>query len=271
MEFKNNLQKSVVVFIDSFRKRREEMAKAFKGIAFVQMAWQKEGGEEAEGDVDMKATPLIVFKHMRDKEILTGYGSNDNTVYYGGNGGEDPDFPKDGKERIWRIVDKVTGHLSSDEAAQLLEYFKLPVKKRNDDNRPGILKKKLEPQVIASLSILSQGYLMAGVAAGKIVDKKVEYLIGWDDKIKKIFPKADSDWEAGWEKVKEPQWWWDTFAEDKEDALKSMKEKIKLEWEKDRPDVFDKLFDMIEGGQVDQPSVIAQVFCAISDKFRGRL
>jgi hypothetical protein len=63
---------------------------------------------------------------------------------------------------------------------------------------------------IAALDILCQGYLMAGMAAGKI-DKndkdEVIALIGWSDKIKEIFPKAESDWEDGWEKVKNPQWW----------------------------------------------------------------
>jgi hypothetical protein len=264
-----------VTIIDNKKKRRESMVRAFKDIRIlqvqVQMAWPKLGYDEAEGDVDLKATPLIVFRHIRDLDIFPGYGTLYNTVYYGGEGGEDTDFPKDGKERIWRIVDDDNGHLSTDEAAQLLEYFKLPVEKRNDDNRPEILKKIFEPLVITSLSILSQGYLMAGVAAGKIVDKKVEELIGWNDKIKEIFPKAESDWEEGWEKVKNPKWWWDVFAEDKESALKSMKEKIDLEWKENRPGVFNTLFDMIKGEQVDKPSIVTQVYCAISDKLRGRL
>jgi hypothetical protein len=265
----NKSQPVVVTIIDRLQSRREALEKVFSDLSIVQEAWRKSGSDKVEGNVSSKVESLIVFRHMRDKKILPGNGNNDNTVYYGGKGGEDSDFPKDGKERIWRIVDEDTGHLSTDEAAQLLDYFKLPVEERNDDNRPDILKKIFVP-LITSLSILSQGYLMAGVAAGKIVDKKVEELIGWNDKIKEIFPKSESDWEEGWEKVKKPKWWWDVFAEDKETALKSMKEKIDLEW-KNRPDVFNTLFDMIKGERVDKPSVVTQVYCAISKKLRGRL
>jgi hypothetical protein len=169
--------------------------------------------------------------------------------------------------RRFCIIEKPVNSLSDIPIIQALENY-LGTRKDRD-----VFFKSLKYQGskhIAALDILCQGYLMAGIAAGKIVDKEVEYLIGWDDKIKKIFPKAESDWEEGWEKVKNPQWWWDTFARDKESALKLMTEKIKLEWEKDRPDVFDKLFAMINGKQVDNHSIVVQVYRAISDKLRGR-
>lgn len=63
------------------------------------------------------------------------------------------------------------------------------------------------PEIITAIFIFCLGYLMAGVAAGKI-DKKdeeeVKTLIRWNDQIKDTFPALLA---SGWEKAKNPKWW----------------------------------------------------------------
>jgi len=83
---------------------------------------------------------------------------------------------------------------------------------------PAVCKPKPAKEVLSAISIFCQGYLMAGVAVGKI-DKKdeedVKLLIGWNDQVKDTFPAL---LEFGWEKAKNPKWWFS------EEQIKYLKE-----------------------------------------------
>lgn len=86
--------------------------------------------------------------------------------------------------------------------------------------------KYIGTEYITALVIFCQGYLMTGLAVGKIEDKEVETLIGWSDKIKEIFKKSKHDWEASWKKAKNPQWWFS------KEQIKYLKEYAKTDVEK---------------------------------------
>ena len=131
-------------------------------------------------------------------------------------------------------------------------------------------------QGLIALIILCQAYLTAYAFYFDKEVKEQDVLTALDqmefkESIKEMKGKLNKrDVEKNWENVQTGKWWWEVFAGDKETAVESMKEKIDQEW-RDRPEVFNILFEMIEKEKVDNPSAAARVYLAISGKLGGHL
>jgi hypothetical protein len=106
---------------------------------------------------------------------------------------------------------------------------------------PDICKPKSTGELITAIFIFCMGYLSAGVGAGEIKDEEVKELIGWNDKIKEISPNTEADWKAGWEKVKNPQWWDDLG------KIDNLKEKVRREMNGNLDEHVENLIDFIKG------------------------
>ncbi|MGD2084546.1 MAG: hypothetical protein PVH61_00030 [Candidatus Aminicenantes bacterium] len=116
---------------------------------------------------------------------------------------------------------------------------------------------RYELVILPALAILCQGYLMAGVAAGKIQDKEVEKLIFWNDKIKINYPKIKS----GWETVTNPQWWDDLG------KIKDIKEQVRREIGKKCDENVEKLIDYINGtNDIEDFVTVKTVFKKLKDE-----
>jgi hypothetical protein len=116
-------------------------------------------------------------------------------------------------------------------------------------------------EIITSIFIFCNGYLMAGTAVGKI-DKKdeaeVKRLIGWEDRIKDTFPAL---MESGWAKAKNPKWW---FSKEKIEYLKEFSKRDVVEHP--YPNV-DKLIDyIVKGDDIEDYKVIKEALIELGKK-----
>lgn len=166
--------------------------------------------------------------------------------------------------------------IHSPQAIRDLSWENVPINFKGNAHELVSLLKPRTMQFLPALIILCQAYLAAHALHLKLDVKENDVLRALNqmectESLKNIIVKLNKgDIEKNWKKVQTSDWWWDDFADDKNAALNLMQEQIDHEW-RNRPDVFNTLFDMFKGERVDQPSVVAQVYCAISDKFRGRL
>lgn len=120
---------------------------------------------------------------------------------------------------------------------------------------PAICKPKPAKEVLSAISIFCLGYLMAGVAGGKIDTKDVDdvkLLIGWNDQIKDTFPAL---LESGWEKAKNPKWWFS------EEQIKYLKEYANRDMgEHPFPKVEKLIGYIVKGNDIEDYKVIKEAF-----------
>jgi len=212
----------IVTIIDSNdTDRRSGFINAFKGGATCQLFYRDEGVNVCRNsdkkNIDQPEPPHITFLHIRDRVLINDdqrkleYGEIENTVFYGGNGGDDPEIPSNAKERIWRPLSGGARSLSQDEAKQLCEYFNRPPKERIDKYRPDILRCSIPFVILSTLSVLCQGYLTV------IANYKQE-TNGIDQNLRDKWCLGDKIHvdDNKLKIVQRPEWWLDVFGVIKE-------------------------------------------------------
>lgn len=181
---------NIVVIIDRDPKRKQKMGVAFDDLADVRIVYRKSSSRFAfktvDGrDIESAGRALIALRHFRDSDDLPDLEAY-MTVYYGGNGSDDPACPPDAEERIEREVTSKLGTLTPAEARRLLDYATY---KRLGDNprRPSFLAGAPAYRILPALSILCQGYLAIYAQHGQKqsceMPEAVTYaleLMGWD-------------------------------------------------------------------------------------------
>jgi hypothetical protein len=209
--------------------RRAGIFNAFQDVVFCQLVYSDDGiivcRDINDENIEAPTPPNITFLHIRDLDLIQvdkirpEYGTIENTVFYGGNGGDDPDIPSNAKERIWRVILDKSESVSSEEGIQLRDYFKLPRDQRNDGTRPDILLPPKTFEILPSLSILCQGYLVVCAESeerGKYLDviKPALEEMGWVDETgNRVIDKGNSlireNLKGEWGKVQLPNWWYE--------------------------------------------------------------
>ena len=207
----------MVAIVDRESVRRRVMAKSFEGLADPCLISPGGGKREVwiekpDGTLlDGIPSVLICLRHFEDHGVAADLQAG-LTVYYGGNGGEDPRCPPNAKERIWRAINPGSGILTAAEARQLINYAQQLNSGMADVERPAFLRKQ-EVTILPTISILCQGFL--AVWADKVGDdygpediRKALQLMDWPDFMKST--GADlirGDLKSQRPTVSQPSWW----------------------------------------------------------------
>lgn len=168
--------KPVITIIDRDDSRRNAMLEAFREIATRQYAYRPGGSTlffgngENDEKLEKLEPSLIILKHLRDSDIAEDLEA-DLRVYYGGNGGNDPDFKGGGGEIIWREIASGSNALTKGEAKRLIEYAEAQkdAKAENppDKIRPIFLDPPKRFPLLLALTILCQSYIVVCAADAK--------------------------------------------------------------------------------------------------------
>jgi hypothetical protein len=281
-----NKTEFVITIVEFKQKARlEGFFKVFKPMASIQQIYYSQDVKKYVCLVEDEkgiSSPAITFIHAGDYEYIKSnngaeYGKIENTVFYGGSGGNDSRIPPEAKERIYRVMSDGYGNLLQKDAVELLEYFKLQPEQRNDGTRPDILRPPKTFEILPSLSILCQGYLVV-CAESERKDKYLDDIklaleeIGWVDETgKRVVAKGNSlikeDLKAEWGKVQLPNWWYEeVFAWD------DLRNKIACECGIDCFSKVDKhirklLNDIATTGKRIDPLTVAKAYSAIAKVF----
>lgn len=271
----------VVIIIDNTLSRRNDMAAAFEGVAEVQLAYRdlssgKVRRRSAKGHKLVTLGPaLLILRHFRDQKVDPEIQAA-LTVFYGGNGGSDPDRPEGDPEVIWRQVNAGSGTLNTDEAIEILNYAKAIQKKIPHPEKPAFLKHAYNPVVLPALSILCQGYLAVhaekiggewGPAPirGALTHMKLpsffEQSQGSMNVLKDSLPKKR-------DLVRSPGWWRSVFPKGKKSAEKQITEEL-AESGISENHPLKKLLDEIFGEKDISAAVVATAYCAVAKKLTG--
>lgn len=122
--------------------------------------------------------------------------------------------------------------ITIDDIIQVVDYS---LGKRSEI--PDICKAKSTTHLLIAMYLLCFTYLSAGVASGKIKDKKIKNLMGWKDAINEKYPVL----KDGWQKVTKPQWWDDLG------NIDDLKEQVRREMDGSLDGNVEKLIDYIKG------------------------
>ena len=191
--------------------------------------------------------------------------------------------PREGTEYwINRGIDERENHLTENEAKALWEW----AVHRKPDEIPEILLPPQKASMLYALTVLCQGYLAVHAKKensewGHIFPALKQ--MGWIDLMEG--PRASFVFKSLPEKitvVSEAKWWLEPFdllegpkrVDENESRINKsrserLEENLKREWdrtEKDLPDAFKNLLGEIEGGNIKEPKIVADVYCAIVEK-----
>lgn len=277
----------VVAIIDSDRARRQTMAGSFRGSAAVEVAFSDEENlrlrrETAAGESLPHFSPaLVALRHFGDLSLEPDLAAV-LTVYYGGNGGDDPRCPADAEERIWRVVSPGgAGILDVLEARQLLAYARA---RQSGTPRPAFLEPpSMAFETLAALALLCQGYLAVLALAPEPVRRSDAVLAALQrmglqaslggDGPGNLIPGS----EAGPDIVCSPGWWLDVFELAEGDEAnqarlwRDFEERVGGAWRRgEAPVTVRGLLNAIRTAPVGPADLIANAYLSLSDRLEGR-
>lgn len=274
---------SVVTIVDRDSQRRDALARVFGRLATVQCVFPDRGGvgmRSPDGAaLPRLVRPLFVLRHYRDQSCAPDHGDRLCTVYYGGNGGDDPDAPEGEIERVWRPVGAAHGVLSEDEARELIGYFRRPPSERDESTRPQVIRAPMAREVGPALSILCQGYLAVVVAAegeaASIIGAEERALIGAHIGWERIPPDIRADigdrWtgRSGEPGVSEAAWWAKPFEDGAAVDWERVEHQLAEELKKDTGQLPDSIRDLLsalgrKGKSLKDPCTVFQAYQALA-------
>lgn len=157
-----------------------------------------------------------------------------------------------------RSIKRKSDAVTKNEAEQIIKWI---INRCSEEYLPNLLKPPQTKELITSIFIFCMGYLSAGVGAGEINDEEVKILIGWNDQVKEISPNTEADWKAGWETVKNPQWWDDL------EKIDNLKEKVRIEMDGNLDENLEKLIYFIKGkGTIEHFETVKTVLKMLKEK-----
>jgi hypothetical protein len=273
--------KPIVIVIDDTPLRRKAMAEAFEGIADVQVAYHNASNKKvrrrsAKGDkLDALGPALLILRHFRDQKIDPEIKTV-LTVFYGGNGGSDPDRPEGDPEVIWRQVNAGSGTLSSAEASELLVYATAIHEGTARPKKPTLLQHAYDPVLLPAISILCQGYLavhavkLGGEWGPPGIKSALTHM-----KLPSFFEASRGDMNQLMDSlpkkrdlVSSPEWWKSVLPGNKKKAEKQIADELEVNTF-DECGILKQLLDEIYGDDAVSPSVVAGAYCAVATKLTG--
>lgn len=155
--------KMAIFIYDNSDERRISLANAFRGLIATRQFFRNAHGdlcitvfENAEHE---EVDALCCLVHVRDRRMYENYCPSGShlVVYYGGNGGDDKDIPKDA-DRIWRPLLSSSGVLTGTEPSELINYA-THLRSALSTRPVFLLSPSPSCDFCACLSILCQGFL----------------------------------------------------------------------------------------------------------------
>ena len=171
--------KLAVFIYDNSDERRISLANAFRGVISTTQFFRNAHGDLCTTEVEIaeheEVDALCCLVHVRDRRMLQDNCPSGShlVVYYGGNGGEDKDIPKDAV-RIWRPLLFTSGVLTGTEARELVNYATHLRSGSVQSTRPVfLLPPSPSPEFCAFLAMLCQG-MLAHYAITNLSEEGVE-------------------------------------------------------------------------------------------------